>query len=123
MISVIIRNKNESEYIGFALQSICDYFPGADVIVVDNNSTDDSLSIVKMFNTRLNLRIVNIDNYTPGKALNMALQHCNNDIVLILSAHSQIVKMNFNYIKANLKKFAAVFGNQTPIYRGKKIFQ
>jgi len=45
MISVILRNRNESEYIGFALQSICDYIPDAEVIVVDNNSTDDSLEV------------------------------------------------------------------------------
>jgi glycosyltransferase involved in cell wall biosynthesis len=50
MVSIILRNKNESEYIGFTLQSICDYIPDAEVIVMDNNSTDDSLSVVSLFN-------------------------------------------------------------------------
>ena len=35
MLSVIIRNLNESQYIGFALQSIYDHIPGAEVIIVD----------------------------------------------------------------------------------------
>ena len=66
MVSIILRNKNESEYIGFTLQSICDYIPDAEVIVMDNNSTDDSLSVVSLFNDRLNISVININNYTPG---------------------------------------------------------
>ena len=57
MISIILRNRNEGDYIGFALQSICDFIPDAEVIVIDNNSTDDSLDIVKLFNNRCVLMI------------------------------------------------------------------
>ena len=121
MISIIVRNRNESEYIGFALQSICDHIPNAEVIIVDNNSTDDSLDIVRMFNTRLNISVVNIDNYTPGRSLNKAVKLCKNETILILSAHSQITKMDLGYVQNKLKYYSAVFGNQTPIYRGKKI--
>ena len=121
MVSVIIRNRNESQYIGFALQSVCDYIPNAEVIVIDNNSTDNSLDIVKLFNTRLNITVVSIDNYTPGKSINKAVTMCTNDIILILSAHSQITKMDIGYVFDKLSKHSAVFGNQTPIYLGKKI--
>tara|TARA_Y100000816_G_scaffold290949_1_gene280928 strand:+ start:84 stop:719 length:636 start_codon:yes stop_codon:yes gene_type:complete len=121
MISIILRNRNEGDYIGFALQSICDFIPDAEVIVIDNNSTDDSLDIVKLFNNRLNITVVSIDNYTPGKSINKAVTMCTNDIILILSAHSQITKMDINYVFDKLSIHSAVFGNQTPIYRGKKI--
>lgn len=121
MLSVIIRNLNESQYIGFALQSICDHIPGAEVIIVDNNSTDDSLDVVRLFNNRLNINIITISDYTPGRSLNKAVRLCTNDIILIMSAHSQITKMDLEYIQTKLKKYSAVFGNQIPIYRGKKI--
>tara|TARA_R110000803_G_scaffold210394_1_gene282030 strand:- start:645 stop:1280 length:636 start_codon:yes stop_codon:yes gene_type:complete len=121
MISIIVRNRNEGEYIGFTLQSICDHIPSAEVIVMDNNSTDDSMDVVTLFNTRLNITTSNIDNYTPGKSLNKAVGMCSNDIILILSAHSQITKMDLGYVQSLLKLHSAVFGNQTPIYRGKKI--
>jgi len=121
MVSIILRNKNESEYIGFTLQSICDYIPDAEVIVMDNNSTDDSLSVVSLFNDRLNISVSNINNYTPGKSINAAVKICSNETILVLSAHSQIIDMDLPYVVKELKTHAAVFGNQTPIYRGKKI--
>lgn len=121
MISIILRNRNENEYIGFALQSICDHIPDAEVIVIDNNSSDDSLDVVTLFNTRLDISIVNIDNYTPGRSLNKAVGLCTNDTILVLSAHSQVTKMDLGYVQQQLKTHCAVFGNQTPIYRGKRI--
>jgi len=121
MVSIILRNRNEEEFIGFALQSICDHLPEAEVIIIDNNSTDDSMEIVKLFNTRLNIKTENMKDYTPGKALNYAAKISNFETILILSAHSQIVKLDLEYVKKLLEKNVAVFGNQTPIFRGKKI--
>jgi len=37
-ISVIIRNRNEEQYIGFAIQSVLDHFNKPEIIIVDNNS-------------------------------------------------------------------------------------
>ena len=37
MVSVIIRNRNEGEYIGFAIQSCIDNFKKPEIIIVDNN--------------------------------------------------------------------------------------
>lgn len=121
MVSVIIRNKNEAEYIGFAIQSVIDHIPDADIIIVDNYSTDDSLEIVKLFNNRCNLRIFKVDDYTPGKSLNIGVVNAKFDHILILSAHAQIVSLNLDDVFSELKNYAAVFGNQIPIYKGKKI--
>jgi sialic acid synthase SpsE len=75
-ISIIIRNRNESEFIGFALQSCLDYFNNPEIIIVDNNSTDDSLEIVNLFIDRANIKIVKINDYTPGKSINLGVQQC-----------------------------------------------
>jgi len=120
-VTVVIRNRNEEEFIGFALQSVCDFLPKAEVIIVDNNSTDDSMEVVKLFNTRLNIRTYNIEDYTPGRALNFAAEKASNKTLLILSAHAQITKLDMKYVQSKLKDNVAVFGNQIPIFRGKKI--
>ena len=124
MTSVIIRNRNEQDYIGFAIQSVIDHIKNPQVVVVDNNSTDNSLEVVSMFRPILKnkLKIVNIDDYSPGAALNKSVQYCTNDTILILSAHSQITTLNTEMLNQWFREgHIAIFGNQTPIYRGKKI--
>ena len=121
-ISVIIRNKNESEHIGLAIQSVLDHLGlKTEIIIIDNNSIDDSLRVVALFD-RLNIKIFKLeDPYTPGKSLNYGVSKASYDNVLILSAHSQIISMDIEYVRKKLKDNVAVFGKQTPIYRGKKI--
>ena len=107
-ISIIIRNRNESEFIGFALQSCLDYFNNPEIIIVDNNSTDDSLEIVNLFIDRTNIKIVKIDDYTPGKSINLGVQKASRDIILVLSAHSQITKVNLKRVQEILVHHKAV---------------
>jgi glycosyltransferase involved in cell wall biosynthesis len=121
-ISIIIRNRNEAEHIGFAIQSCLDHFDKPEIVIVDNKSTDDSLEIVNLFKDRTTIKIISIDDYTPGKSINMGVKQCSNDYILILSAHAQIINMNFERVVMHLKnKNVAVFGNQIPVYKGKKI--
>ena len=120
-ISIIIRNRNESEYIGFAIQSCLDYFDKPEIIIVDNNSIDDSLEIVNLFKDRTKIKVISIDDYTPGRSINMGIKKASNDYILVLSAHAQITNIDYKQIKSDLDTYVAVFGKQTPIYKGKKI--
>ena len=120
MLSVVIRNRNEQDYIGFAIQSIVDNLTDYEIIVVDNNSTDDSLSIVKSFNFEP-ITIIEVDDYTPGRSINLGARAASGDHVLILSAHAQIVQFNQDDILKFLGDYVCVFGNQIPIWNGKKI--
>lgn len=121
-ISIIIRNRNESEHIGFAIQSCLDHFHKPEIVIVDNNSTDDSLHIVNLFKDRTTIKIITINDYTPGKSINLGVKHATNERILVLSAHSQITTLNKEILNQwFMKGHVAVFGNQTPIYRGKKI--
>ena len=121
MVSVIVRNHNEGQFIGFAIQSVIDFIPNVEIIVVDDRSTDDSLDIVKLFNNRVDLTIITIDNYTPGKAINLGVSKSKYNTILVLSGHSQITKLDLDYVNVKLMKYPAIFGKQTPIYKGKKI--
>ena len=120
MLSVVIRNRNEQDYIGFAIQSVIDHLTDYEIIVVDNESTDDSLDIVRSFNFDP-IKIESIHSYTPGRSINRGVQAASGDYVLILSAHSQIVEFDQQEVLKFLDDYVCVFGNQTPILRGKKI--
>ena len=119
-ISVIIRNRNEEKHIGYAIQSVLDNFQDPEIIVVDNNSTDNSLGIVNTFDFE-DIKVYNIDSYTPGKSLNFGVSKCSNDYILILSAHTEIIECHWNKIKAYLEDHCVVGCRQIPIWNGKKI--
>lgn len=120
-VSVIIRNRNEENHIGFAIQSCLDFFDKPEIIVVDDNSMDDSIRVVNLFKDRTKIKIVSIKNYTPGKSINLGVKYVTNPYTLILSAHSQITSVDKKQLLKDLSNNLAVFGNQTPIYKGRKI--
>ena len=122
--SVILRNRNEERYIGYCIQSLVDFFgDGVEIILVDNESTDDSIRIVNTFDY-LNIKKVDIskNNYTPGRALNLGLENCTNDYIFVISAHCEVVKLNPNEVITNLDSgYSAIWGKQIPLWNGKKI--
>ena len=120
-ISIIIRCRNEESYIGLSIQSILDHFKNPEIIIIDNQSTDESMKVVSLFD-RCDIKKYSLNgNYTPGKALNFGAKKATNNTLLVLSAHSQITKLDKVKLKEDLNNHVAVFGNQTPIYRGKRI--
>ena len=129
--SVIVRVKNEERWIGHTLQSILDKVPNNEIIIVDNNSTDRSLEIARFFKKNISLesegsnytdvKILNISDYTPGKALNLGADECSNENILILSSHCTLSSFNDDYIIDKLNTYDAIFGKQVPIYEGKRI--
>ena len=84
--SVLIRNRNEERYIGYAIQSVIDKL-GEDIelVIVDNESTDNSLKIVKTFDF-VDVKEIQIskNNYTPGRSLNIGVEEASNPYLLIL---------------------------------------
>ena len=103
--SVIIRTKNEERWIGHAIQSILSNIKKPEIIIVDNNSIDKTLDIVRMFkqdplleNNKNNLNYTNINvyqinYYTPGKALNYGVKKCKNNNIIVMSAHCVLKKL------------------------------
>ena len=121
-ISVIIRNRNEEAYIGMAIQSVIDHFRDPEIIVIDNQSTDESMKVVSLFDKQNIVKHTINGAYTPGKSINLGVQYATNETILVLSAHSQITTLNIEMLNQWFSQgHVAVFGNQTPIYKGKKI--
>lgn len=129
-ISVIIRSRNEERWIGHTIQSVLDNITSPEIIVIDNNSSDETIDIVNNFkhDSKLkkdrfytNVSILSIDKYTPGKALNLGIQKSKFDKVLIISSHCVLKKINLSKHINDLKKYVCIFGKQNPIWRGKRI--
>ena len=53
--TVVIRVKNEERWIGYAIQSVLDNLIKPEIVIVDNNSTDKTIDIVKFFAENPNL--------------------------------------------------------------------
>ena len=49
MVSVIIRTKNEEKQIGYCIQSVTDFIGKPEIVIVDNESTDNTIPIINRF--------------------------------------------------------------------------
>ncbi len=131
-ISIIIRTKNEERWIGYSIQSILKKFHKPEIIIIDNNSTDETLEIVRIFaqdkllgNTKnkryTNIKIFKIKDYTPGKSLNLGVKKTTRKFIMIISAHCQLINVNTKELIKNSDKYSCIFGNQKPVFKGKEI--
>lgn len=131
-ISVIIRVKNEERWIGHTIQSILDNLTKPQIIIIDNYSTDKSIEIVNRFkqdpllknknnNNYTEIDVCKIQSYTPGKALNLGVSLAKHNTIMIISSHCILSKISLENHLKQLKKYVSVFGNQIPIWDGKKI--
>ena len=133
-ISVIIRTKNEERWIGHTIQSVLDQIYKPEIIVVDDYSTDNTINVIKSFRENVSLKkknssknnytaikIFNIDDYSPGRALNYGVKKASREFILIISAHCVLNKISLNNHIKDLKKNVCVFGNQIPLWNGRRI--
>jgi glycosyltransferase involved in cell wall biosynthesis len=123
-VSVIVRCRNEERYIGHCLQSLDDYLTDPEIILLNDNSTDNSMRIANTFDW-MNIKKININNdeYLPGKSLNIGVQESSNSIIIIFSAHCELVKFDWDETVSNLNDDGsiAVWGKQIPIWDGKRV--
>lgn len=115
LVSVIVRTKNEEKWITACLSAISrqDY-PDFEIVVVDNGSIDRTLERVAQFD---NARVVNIDQFLPGKALNMGIRESKGEVVVCLSGHCIPVDTSWlQHLVDNLSDgVAGVYGRQEPL--------
>jgi rhamnosyltransferase len=87
MLSVIIRNKNQANDLALCLATLYKQETTIpfEVVVVDNNSRDNSIDIIKKYNCTL----VNISDaeFTYGRSLNKGIAAAKGSYILIMSAH------------------------------------
>ena len=130
-ISVIIRTRNESQWIGHCIQSLIDNFKKPEIIIIDNNSNDQTIEIINDFKEDKNLnskdgrytdiKIYSVSQYSPGLAINLGVNNSSNEKILVISAHCVINELNHKNLINNFDNYNCFYGNQIPVYRGKKL--
>jgi len=129
-VSVVMRSKNEERWIGHAIQSVIERIENPEIIIIDNNSNDSTRTIAQSFKADpdrenngnyADLKILEITDYSPGKALNLGIQNSTFDYILIISSHCVLTQLNLEEHINDLKNHDGIFGNQIPVWEGKKI--
>ncbi len=115
--SVVIRCKNEAHVLGETLESLSRQSnPPSHSILVNNNSTDDSVLIAK----RHGLHVINYPENIPfnySKALNIGIRVAPTPLIMLLSAHCPLVTNDSaERLLSVFSLFdpAGVFGRQLP---------
>ncbi len=90
-IAVVILNFNGRDLIRKFLPSVIRYSPGADIIVADNGSTDDSIHVLETEFT--DAKIIRIpENLGFCGGYNRALQHVETKYVVILNSDVEVTE-------------------------------
>lgn len=114
-VSIIIRTKNEERWITACLKSVFSQkYNDFEVILVDNQSTDKTIEKAKAFD----IKILEIEAFLPGKALNMGIRQTSGKFVVCLSGHC--IPVNENWLGSLIRNFddpqiAGVYGRQEPL--------
>jgi len=119
-ISVVLRCKNEEQFIGHSIQSLIDFIDNPEVIVINDRSTDDSMDIVRMFEHHVDIKKTVVEDYSPGKALNAGVKLAKHPYVLVISAHCVLTKLDLRKHLLDLESYCVVFGRQIACDRGRK---
>jgi glycosyltransferase involved in cell wall biosynthesis len=86
-VSVVIRNRNEAEYLGHVLFALANQSQKpAEIILVDNESSDSSIAVANEYGAQV--VPLSRSEFTYGRALNIGIAASKGDIILLLSAHS-----------------------------------
>lgn len=115
LVSVIIRARNEERWIGACLRSVfAQTYSNFEVILVDNNSTDQTVAKASAFE----IKLVTIDRFRPGDAINRGIEASSGEYLVCLSGHC--IPINEHWLQALVSNFdddkvAGVYGRQEPM--------
>ena len=115
LTSIIIRTKNEERWLPACLRNVFKQtYKNLEVIIVDNQSTDHTLLKAKEYP----VKIITIDKYSPGKAINDGIRASTGEYLVCLSGHCIPVSERWLenlVLDLDQENIAGVYGRQEPL--------
>ena len=117
MISVVVRTRNERQWIGRCLSALKHQDCGeVEILVVDNESTDGTLDVVRKFECRL--LTITAGEFSHGRSINLGIAEAKGEFVAIVSGHC--IPVNSHWLRRLRLAFAdpavaGVYGRQEPL--------
>lgn len=114
-VSVVIRTKNERRWIRHCLEMVYrQELAPIEVILVDNGSDDGTVEVARQLGVQT---VLTIQDYSPGRALNLGAAKSAGEYIVFLSAHCVPVRTDWlqNLIDPFVDQdVAGVYGRQVP---------
>jgi len=122
-VAVIIAAYNADKTLARAIESVIDDECVAQVIVVDDCSTDTTMDIAKYYqNLHDKVSVYSTGtNSGPSKARNIALQHCTSDWVTVLDSDDFIEAGRYQKLLANSDGYQLVADDQYRVVEGQPL--
>lgn len=115
LCSIIIRTKNEEQWITKCLNAVYEQsYKNIEVIIVDNCSSDTTITRCKKYP----VKIVSIEKFVPGEAINLGIKSSQGRFICCLSAHCiPTDKFWLENLLSPLNdiSIAGVYGRQEPV--------
>lgn len=87
-VSIVVRAKNEARHLPALLDGIAGQSErGAEVVLVDSGSTDDTVAIARARGARV--ETIPAKEFTFGRSLNLGLRAASAPLVVVVSAHTR----------------------------------
>jgi glycosyltransferase involved in cell wall biosynthesis len=111
LVSIVIPCFNYGHYLGECVQSALNQnYPNVEVIVIDDDSTDNTGDVAKQFSKVKYFKIKHQGNKTPAHALNVGVQVSTGDFIIFLGADD---KLDPQYVAKCVELFnSKTFGNK-----------
>lgn len=114
-VSIIIRAKNEERWIGRCLRMVRQQdLRDHEVVVVDNRSSDNTVAVARKYPVKL----LRVDSFRPGDAINRGIRASRGEFVACLSAHCIPQRQDWlSKLVHNMEnpEVAGVYGRQLPM--------
>jgi len=115
LVSLGVRTKNEERWITPCLRGVFGQtYRNIEVVIVDNGSSDRTLARAGEFP----VKVVSIDDFLPGKAINDGIRASTGQILVCLSGHC--IPVNETWLENLVRDLAdpdvaGVYGRQEPL--------